>query len=127
MRRMFSSRSSFPNPSPLERCVRTTSPSRTSTLAPRARSRSASRPESVLLPAPDIPVNHNVHPLCVLATGLRPVGIFGSVGHREMNPFFFQSPTYFLCGQRSLDAQEVRGPNKIARTLPQFGVGCNRG
>ena len=65
MRRMFSSRSSLLKPRPLERCVRTTSPSSTSTLAPRSRSFNSSWREIVLLPAPLIPVNHNVNPLCI--------------------------------------------------------------
>src|ERR1051325_10824514 len=64
IRRIFSSRSSLLNPSPLERCVRTTSPSRTSTFAPIERRRSSSSFEIVLFPAPDMPVNHRVKPLC---------------------------------------------------------------
>src|SRR5215207_3754635 len=58
MRRTFVSRSSFENPSPFDRFVRTSSPSNTSTLKPRARSSGASLPASVVLPAPESPVSH---------------------------------------------------------------------
>src|ERR671925_1229372 len=63
IRRMFVSRSSFENPSPLERFSRTTSPSRTSTLEPRSRSCSSTIFEMVVLPAPESPVNQSVKPL----------------------------------------------------------------
>src|SRR5688572_13989336 len=79
MRRMFTSRSSLLKPRPFERCVRTTSPSSTSTLAPNSRSRCSSRLEMVLLPAPDIPVNQIVNPLCTL----------GCPVHGEMDAAFF--------------------------------------
>src|ERR1019366_4068279 len=65
MRRTFSSRSSLLKPRPFDRCVRTTSPSSTSTRAPNWRNFSSSRREIVLLPAPLMPVNHNVKPLCI--------------------------------------------------------------
>src|SRR5262249_51647391 len=64
IRRMLISRSSRLKPSPFERWVRTTSPSSTSTLAPASRSRVSMRPEIVLLPAPDRPVNQRTKPLC---------------------------------------------------------------
>ena len=64
MRRMLVSRSSFEKPRPLLRCVRMTSPSRTSTFMPRAHNSSSSRFASVDLPAPDNPVNQMVRPLC---------------------------------------------------------------
>src|SRR5208283_4787830 len=63
MRRMLVSRSSLEKPRPLDRWVRISSPSRTSTRCPRLRSSSARRLASVDLPAPDIPVNHRVKPL----------------------------------------------------------------
>src|SRR5689334_2563398 len=62
MRRMLVSRSSREKPSPLLRCVRTSSPSSTSTGTPRSRSATASRAESVDLPAPESPVNQTVNP-----------------------------------------------------------------
>src|SRR5262252_7146713 len=62
MRRMLVSRSSLEKPRPLLRFARTSSPSSTSTLAPRARSCGTSALVSVVLPAPDSPVNHNVNP-----------------------------------------------------------------
>src|SRR3989338_1429425 len=67
MRLMFVSRSSLLKPSPLLRLVRTSSPSRISTLTPRRRSSSATRVENVDLPAPESPVNHSVNPLCSIA------------------------------------------------------------
>src|ERR1019366_2769899 len=65
IRRTFSSRSSLLKPRPFDRCVRTTSPSSTSTRAPNWRNFSSSKREIVLLPAPLMPVNHNVKPLCI--------------------------------------------------------------
>src|SRR5262245_32421460 len=62
MRRMLRSRSSLEKPRPLLRFVRTSSPSRTSIFTPRSRSCGTSAFVSVVLPAPDSPVNHNVNP-----------------------------------------------------------------
>src|SRR5262249_15373232 len=62
MRRMLASRSSLEKPRPLLRFVRTSSPSSTSILTPRARSCGMSAFVSVVLPAPDSPVNHIVNP-----------------------------------------------------------------
>src|SRR5436309_9437049 len=64
MRRIFVSRSSLLKPKPLLRCVRTTSPSRISTLYCLQRSSSANNVDSVDLPAPDKPVNQIVNPGC---------------------------------------------------------------
>src|SRR5579884_2980043 len=63
MRLMLVSRSSRLKPRPLLRCVRTTSPSRISTLRPRACKRCSIASESVLLPAPERPVNQIVKPV----------------------------------------------------------------
>src|SRR5260370_37090334 len=68
MRRILISRSSLLKPRPFERCVRTTSPSSTSTAAPAARKRASMRLEMVLLPAPESPVNHRTKPLCTRAS-----------------------------------------------------------
>src|SRR5271165_1381775 len=62
MRAMLVSRSSREKPSPFERWVRTTSPSRISTLRPRVRSTGATASASVDLPAPDRPVNQMTTP-----------------------------------------------------------------
>src|SRR4051794_5824864 len=62
MRRMLVSLSSFEKPRPLERLVRTSSPSRTSTWTPRAESSAESMAASVLLPAPLNPVNQTTKP-----------------------------------------------------------------
>jgi hypothetical protein len=59
---MFVSRSSFENPSPLERFCRTTSPSRISVRNPRAWNSWNSISAMVDLPAPDKPVNQTVKP-----------------------------------------------------------------
>src|SRR5258706_14750963 len=66
MRRIFVSRSSLEKPRPLERFVLISSPSRTSTDMPRALISRLSAPASVVLPAPDNPVNHNVNPFLFL-------------------------------------------------------------
>src|SRR6267142_876382 len=68
IRRMLMSRSSLLKPSPLERCVRTASPSSSSTLAPAARRRASTILEMVLLPAPESPVNQRTKPLCTPAS-----------------------------------------------------------
>src|SRR6266498_1107826 len=65
MRRMLVSRSSFENPRPFDRLVRTSSPSSISTFRPRVRSSVASSEESVVFPAPDKPVNHKTNPLLI--------------------------------------------------------------
>src|SRR5918993_3303610 len=62
MRRTLVSRSSRVNPSPFERWVRTSSPSRISIRRTPA-SFSATALASVLLPPPDSPVNHRIAPL----------------------------------------------------------------
>src|ERR1035438_1616968 len=85
MRRMFSSRSSLLKPSPFDRWVRTTSPSSTSTRAPNWRSCNSSSREMVLLPAPLMPVNHNVKPLCIS---------FGSASAREIKMMFSTKAEY---------------------------------
>src|SRR5262249_7540709 len=62
MRRMLMSRSSFENPNPFERLVRTMSPSRISTFLPSWRKRSDTGIDRVDLPAPERPVNQRVNP-----------------------------------------------------------------
>jgi hypothetical protein len=62
MRAMFVSRSSREKPRPLDRWVRTTSPSRISTRLPAARSLGSRHSASVDLPAPDRPVNQRTTP-----------------------------------------------------------------
>ena len=59
---MFVSRSSFEKPRSFERCVRTTSPSSTSTWAPRRSSSAPTRRDTVVLPAPESPVSQTVNP-----------------------------------------------------------------
>src|SRR3712207_2223239 len=62
MRNTFMLRSSLEKPRPLERLVRTMSPSRTSTLRPLSLSSLSTISATVVLPAPERPVNHNVNP-----------------------------------------------------------------
>src|SRR5262244_1335911 len=62
MRRMFVSRSSLEKPRPLERFVRTSSPSNTSSLIRCWLSSFTNAVVSVVFPAPDNPVIHNVNP-----------------------------------------------------------------
>src|SRR5262245_21376537 len=81
MRRMLVSRSSLLNPRPLERLVRTSSPSNTSTLRRRWPSSLTRAVVSVVFPAPDNPVIHKVNPfrcdiippICVAAPRWPPV------------------------------------------------------
>src|SRR5438270_6485576 len=74
MRLMLVSRSSRLKPSPLLKCVRTISPSSTSTLRPRSRRRCSIISERVLLPAPESPVNQIVNPVFAMYFFLRIVG-----------------------------------------------------
>src|ERR687893_2503103 len=60
--RMFVSLSSREKPRPLERLVRTMSPSRTSTLPNLCLSSLSTISAIVVLPAPESPVNHSVKP-----------------------------------------------------------------
>src|SRR5690348_14748223 len=66
MRRMLVSRSSFEKPSPLERLVRTSSPSSSSTRYPRSRKMRTRFSDKVDLPAPERPVNQRMKPLCIM-------------------------------------------------------------
>src|SRR5579885_2233659 len=59
---MLVSRSSLENPSPFDRFIRTSSPSRISTRCWRLRSSWATRLARVDLPAPESPVNQRVNP-----------------------------------------------------------------
>jgi hypothetical protein len=52
---MFASRSSFENPSPFDRCVRTVSPSRYSTIGPRSSIAGPTRWAIVVLPDRTVP------------------------------------------------------------------------
>src|SRR5260370_41121831 len=63
---MFVSRSSLENPRPLERLVRTSSPSNISTFSLCAASSEANAVAKVVLPAPESPVNQTVNPLCLV-------------------------------------------------------------
>src|SRR5712691_11054258 len=62
---MLVSRSSFENPSPFERCSRTSSPSSHSTIRPRRSSSGRTSSAIVVFPAPLKPVNHSVNPLVI--------------------------------------------------------------
>src|SRR6266511_5291192 len=65
MRSMFVSRSSLEKPSPFERWVRTTSPSRYSTVLPASSRRPPTISAIVDFPAPESPVNHSVNPFVI--------------------------------------------------------------
>jgi hypothetical protein len=62
IRRMLTSRSAAEKPRPLDRCVRTTSPSSTVTWRPRSSISTVSTSAVVDLPAPESPVNHTHAP-----------------------------------------------------------------
>src|SRR6266704_2409810 len=65
IRLMLVSRSSRLKPSPLLKCVRTTSPSSASTFIPYSLRRFSSSWAIVLFPAPESPVSQIVHPLVI--------------------------------------------------------------
>src|ERR1044072_9489485 len=81
IRRMFVSRSSFENPSPLERFSRTTSPSSTSSFEPRLRSSLTRWVVIVDLPEPESPVNHRQKPLSSAIVGVLLVSVDEDVGN----------------------------------------------
>src|SRR5437879_6494919 len=66
MRFMLVSRSSRLKPNPLLKCVRTISPSSTSTLSPCSLKRHSMISERVLFPEPERPVNQMVKPVFVM-------------------------------------------------------------
>src|SRR5439155_4701406 len=84
MRLMLVSRSSRLKPSPLLKCVRTISPSSTSTLCPRSFRHCLMISARVLLPEPESPVNQSVKPVCAIAcfllSGIQ--NVFGPPLHR---------------------------------------------
>src|SRR5207247_710181 len=91
MRSMFVSRSSLEKPRPLERCVRTTSPSRYSTHLPASSSLPPTSSAMVDLPAPESPVNQSVNPLFIrcyhLLDGCQtPVSTWGNPCFRHEPP-----------------------------------------
>src|SRR5215207_5483054 len=69
IRAMLVSRSALENPRPLERWVRTTSPSRYSVSSPRFSSSGPTIPAIVVFPEPESPVNHRVKPSRSLTLG----------------------------------------------------------
>src|SRR5690349_21269997 len=75
MRSMFVSRSSFENPSPFDRCWRTSSPSSHSTSRPRRSSSGRTISAIVVLPAPERPVNHSVNPSVIALLDQRCVDV----------------------------------------------------
>src|ERR687887_1173551 len=80
--RMFVSRSSFENPSPLERFWRTMSPSRTSSFEPRLRSSLTRRLVIVVLPEPESPVNQRQNPFSpAIGRRLPSVGVDQDLGY----------------------------------------------
>src|SRR5687768_4234492 len=79
---MFVSRSSFENPSPLERFWRTMSPSRTSSFEPRFRSSLTKTLVIVVFPDPESPVNQRQNPFSpAIGCALLPVGVDQDLGH----------------------------------------------
>src|ERR1039458_5903145 len=128
MRRTFSSRSSLLKPRPFDRCVRTTSPSSTSARAPNWRNFSSSKREIVLLPAPLMPVNHTVKPLCISlisasATISRHRAIGGEVNSTFLFGILFPPPApralafAGLHGTRTGRATDARVAPRVQRML----------
>src|ERR671916_2161648 len=101
MRSTFMLRSSRPKPRPLERLVRTMSPSRTSTRLPRSRSSRSTMSAMVVLPAPDRPVNHSVKPRpCLLSYLLAPFSITILLIERLLNVIELILPAEERCPYR---------------------------
>src|SRR6266851_3061385 len=86
IRLMLISRSSLLKPSPLLRWVRTISPSSISTLRPRALRRCSMTSESVLLPAPESPVNQMVNPIFAMCISSSKFTIY-SIESRALYPY----------------------------------------
>ena len=86
MRAMLMSRSSFEKPRPFERCVRTMSPSRCSTMRPRRSSSGSTMFAIVVLPAPDRPVNQRTKPWFVVVHVCSPHSVRSVPAQRPSRP-----------------------------------------
>src|SRR5215212_638901 len=107
---MFVSRSSFEKPRPLLRCVRTTSPSSTSTLRLIARSSRSTISDTVDFPAPERPVNQIVKPVVVivipfsiLATNLQLL-----ISLRQQGTLYFHVVQFVPYGHKLNDERRLR-------------------
>src|ERR1044072_9340077 len=114
MRLMFVSLSSLENPSPFDKFVRTSSPSRTSTRKPRARSSGTSLPASVVLPAPESPVSHRTNPRFSLTSSLLPVL---SRARRARLPLSLNQNSCDLWA-RELDGRQLARAEQFAHLRP---------
>src|SRR5215218_8171294 len=110
MRRTFVSRSSFENPSPFDKFVRTSSPSSTSTHKPRALSSGTSLPASVVLPAPESPVSHRTNPRPSFNSRL--ITLLSSARRARRPLRVNQNPCDL--GPRELDGRKLPGAEQLA-------------
>src|ERR1051326_8326445 len=129
IRRMFSSRSVLLKPNPLDRWVRTMSPSSTSTLAPSSRKRRSSKAALVLLPAPDIPVSQIVKPLCAPDRA-----VLGKMNPAFLAGVFFPPPSpgsFLFAGldgpraRRASDAGVSLGVQRMDGNAVLLGIGID--
>src|SRR5215213_2326146 len=110
MRRTFVSLSSFENPSPFDRFVRTSSPSRTSTRKPRARNSGTSLPASVVFPAPESPVSHRTNPRPSFSS--TPITLLSSA--RRARRLLGLNQDSCDLGPRELDGRELARAEQLA-------------
>src|SRR5918996_546951 len=125
---MFVSRSSLEKPSPLERWVRTTSPSRYSTAAPDT---SSSRPTSwamVVLPAPERPVNQSTSPLATDLAPWPPVAVDAALELVRAGPAAGALVLTLRDGAGARNAADRRIPGvveRVVRDLVDVDVGLH--
>src|SRR6266404_2483281 len=116
MRSTFASRSSFENPSPCERCMRTMSPSSFSTRRPRSSNAGPTRSAIVVLPDPERPVNQSVNPITSYECRTRSSTRRNPWFPREPPPSLNASLGASLCVNPALDLVRV-GPAPRALVL----------
>src|SRR3712207_5054217 len=132
--RMFVSLSSREKPRPLERLVRTMSPSRTSTLPNLCLSSFSTISLIVVLPAPESPVNHSVKPRpCLLPFSTTPSSclffrlLLKGAGQSDQSPSASRRPsmrtsTSSGCETLRMDRPSAQGlPPSLAR--PEHALG----
>src|SRR6266566_5143496 len=129
---MFVSRSSLEKPRPFERWVRTTSPSRYSTLWSFFSSSAPTSSAIVDLPAPDKPVNQSVNPERDWSSCPRSGPVEGVWGNREVSPAKLASLIRLLRFDVNAAFQFVRaGPAAgalllVGRGRPRAGDAADR-
>src|SRR5215210_829489 len=125
---MFVSRSSLENPSPFERCSRTSSPSSHSTLRPRRSSSGRTSSAIVVLPEPLSPVNQSVNPLVIRLLDQRCIDVDAAFELVAAGPAARTLVLAGCDGTRARDAADrrvARVVQRVVRNLVHVDVGLD--